>query len=81
MFCFLQCKDGTNSKGNFIKNVDNNKKGGKKKFKGECFYSRKKGHNIVECQAKKKYEKVGNLKPTTRGTKLQTQWRQSLTCL
>ena len=60
-------KGGANSKGgNSKKNEDNKKKGGKK-FKGECFYCKKKGHTIAKCCTKKEYEKNDNLKPYNEG--------------
>lgn len=57
-------------KGNSSKNGDNKKKGGKAKFKGECFYCKKKGHTIAECRTKKEDEKNGNLKPYNKGKQI-----------
>ena len=45
-------KGSSNSKWNANKNENNKKKDGNKKFKGECFYRKKKGYTIVKCRAK-----------------------------
>ena len=54
-------KGGANSKGgNSNKNEDKKMKGGKNKFKGECFYCKKKCHTIAKCCTKKENEKTNN---------------------